>query len=58
MFPLRLVNNDGSYEIWTKRDDAMGSRNNLAILGMIQHIEDAQRIRDVLNANMERLCGQ
>lgn len=58
MFPLRVVTVDGSHEIWTKWDDAMGSRNNFAILGMIQHIDDAQRICDTLNANMISLCRE
>lgn len=49
MFPLRVVQMDSGFELWTRLDLLPGSRNNFALVGGIQHETEARRICEVLN---------
>jgi hypothetical protein len=59
MFPLRVLESEdfSGFEIWTRHDERMGSRNNFALLGMIQHRADADRLCVLMNAYQITLCA-
>jgi hypothetical protein len=51
MFPLRVaLSEDGWFEIWTRYDSRLGSRNNFALTCGIQNQDLAEWICEMLNA--------